>query len=95
MRGRCGCRCSSGRNRCGRSLGCRGRCGSSALRCSHAVLDVTDLAIVRAKIGAAEPFDILVNNAGTNRPAPFLEVKIEDFEGLDEVKPMLAEGDAP
>src|ERR1700751_3384311 len=35
------------------------------------VLDVTDLASVRAAIAAAEPFDILVNNAGTNRPRGF------------------------
>lgn len=44
------------------------------------VLDVTDLAAMQAKIAAAEPFDVLINNAGTNRPAPFLEVKIEDFD---------------
>jgi NAD(P)-dependent dehydrogenase (short-subunit alcohol dehydrogenase family) len=31
-------------------------------------------------LAKAEPFDILVNNAGTNRPAPFVEVKIEDFD---------------
>src|ERR1700759_819115 len=37
------------------------------------VLDVTDLAAVRAAVEAAEPFDVLVNNAGTNRPRPFLE----------------------
>ncbi len=44
------------------------------------VLDVTDIDAVRAKIAAAEPFDVLINNAGTNRPAPFLEVKLEDFD---------------
>ncbi len=44
------------------------------------VLDVTDVTAVRARISAAKPFDILVNNAGTNRPAPFLEVKVEDFD---------------
>ena len=44
------------------------------------VLDVTDLEAMRAKIAAAEPFDVLINNAGTNRPAPFLEVKVEDFD---------------
>ena len=43
-------------------------------------LDVTDLASMQSKITAAEPFDVLINNAGTNRPAPFLEVKIEDFD---------------
>lgn len=44
------------------------------------VLDVTDLDAVRANIAAADPFDVLINNAGTNRPAPFLEVKVEDFD---------------
>ena len=44
------------------------------------VLDVTDLLQMQATIAAAEPFDILVNNAGTNRPAPFVDVKIEDFD---------------
>ncbi|MDJ0388610.1 SDR family oxidoreductase [Roseomonas sp. E05] len=43
-------------------------------------LDVADAAAVEAALTAREPFDILVNNAGTNRPAPFLEVKPEDFD---------------
>ena len=28
----------------------------------------------------AAPFDILVNNAGTNRPAPFTDVSLADFD---------------
>ena len=43
-------------------------------------LDVRDVEQVKSKIAAAEPFDILVNNAGTNRPAPFVDVKVEDFD---------------
>jgi NAD(P)-dependent dehydrogenase (short-subunit alcohol dehydrogenase family) len=43
-------------------------------------LDVRDVESVKTKIAAAEPFDILVNNAGTNRPAPFVDVKVEDFD---------------
>jgi NAD(P)-dependent dehydrogenase (short-subunit alcohol dehydrogenase family) len=43
-------------------------------------LDVTDIGAVRATIAATEPFDILVNNAGTNRPAPLLDVTVEDFD---------------
>jgi NAD(P)-dependent dehydrogenase (short-subunit alcohol dehydrogenase family) len=43
-------------------------------------LDVRDVEAVRKAIAAQEPFDILVNNAGTNRPAPFIEVKSEDFD---------------
>jgi NAD(P)-dependent dehydrogenase (short-subunit alcohol dehydrogenase family) len=44
------------------------------------VLDVRDIEAVRAAIAAREPFDILVNNAGTNKPAPFVDVKAEDFD---------------
>jgi NAD(P)-dependent dehydrogenase (short-subunit alcohol dehydrogenase family) len=43
-------------------------------------LDVRDVDAVRAAVAAQEPFDILVNNAGTNRPAPFVDVKVEDFD---------------
>jgi len=45
-------------------------------------LDVTDLAAVQEAVARAAPFDILVNNAGTNRPAPFTEVTIEDFDAI-------------
>ena len=31
-------------------------------------------------VANAAPFDILVNNAGTNRPAPLMDVKVEDFD---------------
>src|SRR6185437_16106991 len=43
-------------------------------------LDVRDLDATMKAIAAREPFDILVNNAGTNRPAPFVDVKIDDFD---------------
>ena len=43
-------------------------------------LDVTDLAALDAALSDAEPFDVLVNNAGTNRPAHFLDVRMEDFD---------------
>src|SRR6516162_9960632 len=43
-------------------------------------LDVTDIDAVRGGIADAESFDILVNNAGTNRPAPLLDVTVEDFD---------------
>jgi NAD(P)-dependent dehydrogenase (short-subunit alcohol dehydrogenase family) len=45
-------------------------------------LDVTDVAAVRAAIAEAAPFDILVNNAGMNRPAPFVDVTVEDFDAI-------------
>src|SRR5687768_6842053 len=43
-------------------------------------LDVRDVEAVKKKIAASEPFDVLVNNAGTNKPAPFVDVKVEDFD---------------
>jgi NAD(P)-dependent dehydrogenase (short-subunit alcohol dehydrogenase family) len=43
-------------------------------------LDVRDVEAVRSAIAAQAPFDILINNAGTNRPAPLLDVKVEDFD---------------
>ncbi len=43
-------------------------------------LDVRDVDAAQKAIAAHEPFDILVNNAGTNRPAPFVDVKVEDFD---------------
>ena len=45
-------------------------------------LDVLDLAATEAAISAAEPFDILVNNAGTNRPNPFTDVTVDDFDAV-------------
>jgi NAD(P)-dependent dehydrogenase (short-subunit alcohol dehydrogenase family) len=49
-------------------------------RASSMVIDVRDVDDVRRAIDGEEPFDILVNNAGTNRPSPFAEVKVEDFD---------------
>ncbi len=43
-------------------------------------LDVSDVDAMKATLAAQPPFDILVNNAGTNRPAPFVDVKVEDFD---------------
>ncbi len=43
-------------------------------------LDVSNVDTARATLAAQPAFDILVNNAGTNRPAPFVDVKVEDFD---------------
>jgi NAD(P)-dependent dehydrogenase (short-subunit alcohol dehydrogenase family) len=43
-------------------------------------LDVRDVEAVKKAIAVHEPFDILVNNAGTNKPAPFVDVKVDDFD---------------
>jgi NAD(P)-dependent dehydrogenase (short-subunit alcohol dehydrogenase family) len=46
------------------------------------MLDVTEATAVKAIIAAQPPFDILVNNAGTNRPASFLDVTEQDYDGI-------------
>ena len=46
------------------------------------VLDVTDIAATRSAIAGQPPFHILLNNAGTNRPAPFLDVALEDYDAI-------------
>lgn len=45
-------------------------------------LDVLDVNAVQQALGAGEADDILVNNAGTNRPKPFTEVTVEDFDAV-------------
>jgi NAD(P)-dependent dehydrogenase (short-subunit alcohol dehydrogenase family) len=45
-------------------------------------LDVADLDAAARAIAAAGPFHALVNNAGTNRPAPFPDVTVEDFDAV-------------
>jgi NAD(P)-dependent dehydrogenase (short-subunit alcohol dehydrogenase family) len=45
-------------------------------------LDVRDVETVKKTIAAQSPFDILINNAGTNKPAPFVDVKVEDFDSV-------------
>jgi NAD(P)-dependent dehydrogenase (short-subunit alcohol dehydrogenase family) len=49
------------------------------------VLDVADVATTQAAIGAQPPFDVLINNAGTNRPAPFLDVTLEDYDAVTDL----------
>ena len=49
------------------------------------VLDVADVAATQAAIAAQPAFDVLVNNAGTNRPAPFLEVTLEDYDAMTDL----------
>ena len=48
-------------------------------------LDVTDLHDVRQMVAEREPFDVLVNNAGTNRPGPFIDVKVENYDYIMEL----------
>ena len=51
-------------------------------KASWAVLDVLDLAAMRAFVVAQAPFDVLVNNAGTNRPRTFLDVSEDDYDAI-------------
>jgi NAD(P)-dependent dehydrogenase (short-subunit alcohol dehydrogenase family) len=51
-------------------------------RAEAVAVDVTNLSAFAAEVGAAEPFDIFVNNAGTNRPKPFVEVALEDYDAV-------------
>jgi NAD(P)-dependent dehydrogenase (short-subunit alcohol dehydrogenase family) len=50
---------------------------ASALR-----LDVTDIDACARLIEAEPRFDILVNNAGGNRPGPFVEASVENFDWI-------------
>ena len=43
-------------------------------------LDVTKLSAFADAVAATAPYDVFVNNAGTNRPNPFTEVTVEDFD---------------
>jgi NAD(P)-dependent dehydrogenase (short-subunit alcohol dehydrogenase family) len=47
-----------------------------------AILDVTDIAAVKAFFAARSAFHILVNNAGTNRPMPMWDVSEQDFDAV-------------
>ncbi len=49
---------------------------------SSLCLDVLNTGAMQEALEAAAPFDILVNNAGTNRPAPFTEVAVADFDAI-------------
>jgi NAD(P)-dependent dehydrogenase (short-subunit alcohol dehydrogenase family) len=47
-----------------------------------AALDITDVEATREWVAGEEPFNILVNNAGTNRPGPFVETTIKDYDDV-------------
>jgi len=46
------------------------------------VMDVLDVAEVGRTLAASPAHDVLVNNAGTNRPKPFTEVSVEDYDAV-------------
>lgn len=45
-------------------------------------LDVNDVEAAARAIAEAGPFHALVNNAGTNRPAPFQDVTVADYDAI-------------
>ena len=45
-------------------------------------LDMNDLPAVAEAIGQKDPFDVLLNNAGMNRPMPFVDVTVADFDAI-------------
>ena len=52
--------------------------GQAAALCA----DVSDPEAFAHLVAAQAPFDVLVNNAGMNRPAPFADVTIADFDAI-------------
>lgn len=49
---------------------------------SGVVRDITDVEGTAEWVAGEAPFNILVNNAGTNRPGPFVETKISDYDDV-------------
>ena len=45
-------------------------------------LDATDIDAVRTALAQRAPYQVLVNNAGMNRPAPLIDVIVEDFDAI-------------
>jgi NAD(P)-dependent dehydrogenase (short-subunit alcohol dehydrogenase family) len=61
--------------------------GAAAIRERGAVadvlaVDVTDLDAFEGAVQRAAPYDVFFNNAGTNRPQPFVEVSVENFDTI-------------
>jgi NAD(P)-dependent dehydrogenase (short-subunit alcohol dehydrogenase family) len=55
---------------------------ADAMGGTAAVLDVSDIAAVKAFFAERPAFHILVNNAGTNRPKPMMDVSEGDYDAV-------------
>src|SRR4051812_30963013 len=44
--------------------------------------DVNDLDAFARLVANAEPYDVFFNNAGMNRPQPFAEVSVENYDAI-------------
>jgi NAD(P)-dependent dehydrogenase (short-subunit alcohol dehydrogenase family) len=51
-------------------------------KATAAVLDITDVEQTAEWVAAQPPFNILLNNAGTNRPGPFVETTVKDYDDV-------------
>jgi len=51
-------------------------------KATGAAIDITDVENTADWVAAQAPFNILVNNAGTNRPGPFVETKVKDYDDV-------------
>ncbi len=56
------------------------RLRDSGLTADALPIDVTDVSALQKKLSSTEPYTIFVNNAGTNRPGPFTEASVADFD---------------
>ena len=55
---------------------------AAGLNTDAIAMDVTKIEAVQSFFEDREPFDVLVNNAGTNRPGPFLDMSIDDYDAV-------------
>ena len=55
---------------------------AAGLNTDAIAMDVTKIEAVQSFFEDREPFDVLVNNAGTNRPGPFLDMSIYDYDAV-------------
>lgn len=51
-------------------------------KATGAALDITDVEKAAKWVAAQAPFNVLVNNAGTNRPGPFVETTVKDYDDV-------------
>lgn len=58
------------------------RVRASGGRIEGVLASLADAADIRALVDKLGAPDVLVNNAGLNRPAPFLDVAVEDFDAI-------------
>ena len=63
-------------------LAARGQNALEQVAAEMLALDIADVERAAEALAALGPVDILVNNAGGNRPAPQLDVTVDDFDAV-------------